>query len=121
MDMFLLFVKVFAVGGGLCAIAQVLIDLTKLTPARILVLYGCVGVLLTADGLYEPLVRFADCGATTPLTGFGYLLAKGVEKAVSQTGLAGVFTGGLSGCAGGITAAMTFGYLTALFFSGKSK
>ena len=115
------YVKAFCVGGILCIIAQILIDKTKLNPARILVSYVVVGVILTAIGIYSPLVEFAGCGATTPLTGFGYALAKGTEKAVNEMGLLGALTGGLSGTAGGITAAMIFGLLAALVFKGKPK
>ena len=115
------FVYAFVVGGLLCVIAQILIDKTKLTPARILVTYVVLGVFLTAIGVYEPLVDFAGNGATTPLTGFGFSLAKGVEKAVDETGLLGAMTGGLKGAAGGITAAMLFAFLSALIFNGKPK
>ena len=111
----------FLIGGAFCAVAQVLIDKTKLTPARILVSYVVAGVFLTAVGLYEPLVNFAKCGATTPLTGFGYSLAKGVEKAIQENGPIGILTGGLSGAAGGITAALLFGVLAALCFRAKPK
>lgn len=89
----MIYLWVFLIGGGLCVIAQLLIDYTKLTPARILVLYVCLGVVLTAAGIYEPLVDLAGCGATTPLTGFGYSLAKGVQKAVDERGLIGAITG----------------------------
>jgi len=109
------------VGGLLCVIAQVLIDKTKLTPARILVLYVVAGVFLGAVGLYEPLVKFAGAGATTPLTGFGYLIAKGVREAVDEQGLLGAFTGGIGAAAGGIAAALVLGYLACLLFKGKSK
>ncbi len=115
------FVYAFVVGGLLCVIAQVLIDKTKLTPARILVTYVVLGVFLTAIGVYEPLVNFAGNGATTPLTGFGFSLAKGVEEAVDEMGLLGAMTGGLRGTAGGIAAAMLFGLLSALIFNGKPK
>ncbi len=111
----------FLVGGFLCAVAQILIDRTKLTPARILVSYVVSGVILTAVGIYAPLVEFAGNGATTPLTGFGYSLAKGVEKAVDERGLIGAMTGGITGTAGGITAAMFFGLIAALIFRGKPK
>lgn len=114
-------VKAFAVGGGLCVIGQLLIDLTRLTPARILVCYVVGGVLLGAVGLYEPLVAFAGAGATVPLTGFGYLLATGVREAVSENGLLGVLTGGLTATAGGITAAILFGLLCALLSRSKDK
>ncbi len=112
---------VFLVGGALCTIAQVLIDKCKLTPARILVIYVTAGVLLTLVGLYEPLVKFAGCGATVPLTGFGYCLAKGAMKGVSQFGFWGIFSGGVTGAAGGIAAAVVFGYLAALIFKPKAK
>ena len=115
------FVWAFVVGGALCVIAQILIDKTKLTPARILVIYVVAGVVLGAVGLYKPLVDLAGAGATTPLTGFGYSLAKGVEYAVRDRGLVGALTGGLSGTAGGITAAMTCGFIAALVFNGKPK
>ncbi len=115
------FLLAFLVGGLLCAVAQIFIDKTKVTPARILVSYVVAGVALTALGLYEPLVKAAGCGATTPLTGFGYSLAKGVERAVGEMGLLGALTGGLSGTAGGITAAMVFGLLSALLFRAKPK
>ena len=111
----------FLIGGAFCVIAQVLIDRTKLTPARILVSYVVAGVFLTAIGLYQPLIDFAGNGASTPLTGFGYSLAKGVEKAVDEQGFIGILTGGLSGAAGGITAAMLFGLLAAIFFRSKPK
>ena len=111
----------FLVGGALCAIGQVLIDLTKLTPARILVIYVVAGVILGACGLYEPLVEFAGAGATVPLTGFGYQLAKGVYLAVMESGLLGAFTGGLRACASGITAAVIFGLVAALLFKRGDK
>ena len=121
MEMAVPYIRAFAVGGLLCVIAQILIDKTKLTPARILVVYVVAGVALGGLGLYEPLVKFAGAGATTPLTGFGYLIAKGVREAVEQKGLLGALTGGLSAAAGGIAAALTFGYLACLLFKGKSK
>ena len=108
-------------GGVLCAVGQVLLDLTKLTPARILVCYVTAGVLLGGLGLYAPLVEWAGAGATVPLTGFGFTLAKGVQKAVSQHGLLGALTGGISATAGGITAAIFFGFLVALLFRAKPK
>jgi stage V sporulation protein AE len=120
-DTVLTFVYAFAIGGFLCMIAQILIDKTKLTPARILVSYVVGGVFLTAVGIYEPLVDFAGNGATTPLSGLGFSLAKGVEKAVDENGLIGALTGGLTGTAGGITAAMLFGLLAAVFFKSKPK
>ncbi len=113
MDWWML-IKAFAVGGALCVVGQLLIDYTRLTPARILVGYVTAGVLLTALGLYEPLVEFASGGATVPLTGFGYTLAKGVEQAVAEQGLLGAVTGGITGAAGGITAAVGLGFLCAL-------
>ncbi len=121
MDMLLEYLKAFLVGGLLCAIGQVLIDYTKLTPARILVAYVVAGTILGALGIYKPLVDFAGGGATVPLTGFGYLLAEGVKKAVDEKGLLGIFTGGLSSTAGGITAAMIFGLTVALIFKSKDK
>ncbi len=111
----------FLVGGLFCLPAQILIDKTALTPARILVLYVCAGVLLTAVGLYEPIVKFAGCGATTPLTGFGYSLAQGVKKAIDEKGLLGALTGGITGAAGGIAAAIVFGWLSAVFFKSRPK
>jgi stage V sporulation protein AE len=111
----------FLVGGLFCAVAQIFIDKTMLTPARILVAYVTSGVFLTAVGLYEPLKEFAGAGATVPLTGFGYSLAKGVEKAVDERGVIGAFTGGLSGTAGGIAAALVFGFLAALIFKSRQK
>ncbi len=113
--------KAFAVGGVFCVIAQILIDKTKLTPARILVLYVTAGVVLTGIGLYEPLADFAGCGATTPLTGFGYSLAKGVQKAVDEKGLIGALTGGFTGAAGGIAAAISFGLLFAFICKSHPK
>lgn len=121
MDKIMDYIWAFAVGGALCIVAQVLIDKTKLTPARILVVYVVAGVVLTGVGLYQPLVDFAGCGATVPLTGFGYSLAKGVEKALDERGLIGVMTGGLTATAGGITAAMVCAWLAAVFFRGKPK
>lgn len=111
----------FIVGGLICLVAQIFVDKTKLTPARILVGYVIIGVFLTSIGIYKPFVEFASCGATTPLTGFGYLLADGVKKAVDDKGLIGVFSGGLSSTAVGIAAAVFFGYLIGIIFKGKSK
>ena len=111
----------FLVGGALCAIAQILIDKTKLTPARILVLYVISGVALSVFGIYEPLAEFAGAGATVPLTGFGHILAKGAKDAVAEKGFLGIFTGGVSGASGGICAAVVFGYIIALVFKPKSK
>ena len=115
------YVKAFLVGGFLCVIAQVIIDKTKLTPARILVSYVVTGVILGGLGLYEPLVNFAGAGATVPLTGFGYALANGVRKAVEEQGFLGILTGGLAACAGGITAAMVAGLLASFFFRARDK
>ena len=111
----MMYVKAFVVGGLLCAIAQILIDKTKLTPARILVSYVVAGVILSAIGIYQPLVDFAGAGATVPLTGFGHTLAKGVREAIQDTGILGAFTGGLKASAGGITAAVLFGWIVSLF------
>ena len=111
----------FLVGGVLCVIAQILIDRTKLTPARILVLYVVAGVLLGAVGVYEPLVRLAGAGATTPLTGFGYLISKGIRRAVDTDGLLGALTGGLTAASGGIAAALVFSFIACLFCRGKPK
>ena len=115
------YLKAFVVGGTLCLIGQILIDKTKLTPARILVSYVVIGVLLGAVGVYKPLVEFAGAGATVPLTGFGYNLAKGVKEAVEQDGFLGIFTGGLKACAGGIAAAIFAGLLVSLIFRPKDK
>lgn len=110
------YLNAFLCGGLLCAIGQIFIDKTQLTPARILTGYVVTGVLLSALGLYEPLVRWGGAGATVPLTGFGHTLAKGVRQAVSEQGWLGIFTGGLSATAGGIAAAVLFGLLAALLF-----
>ena len=115
------YLKAFLVGGALCLIGQVLIDKTKLSPARILVGYVVCGVLLGALGVYEPLVKFAGAGASVPLTGFGYTLAKGVRKAVMEDGLLGVFGGGLKATACGITAAIIAGLVVSLIFKPKDK
>ena len=115
------YLKAFLVGGIICFIGQVLIDKTKLTPARILVSYVVVGVFLGAIGIYKPLADFAGAGATVPLTGFGYTLAKGVKEAVNQQGFLGIFTGGLKATAGGITVAILAGLLASLIFKAKDK
>ena len=115
------YIKAFVIGGLFCVIAQLLIDKTKLTPARILVSYVVAGVILGALGLYQPLVDFAGAGATVPLTGFGYNLAKGVREAVAEEGFLGIFTGGFRAAAGGVTAAMVFGALAALLAKPKDK
>ncbi|MDR3277932.1 MAG: stage V sporulation protein AE [Oscillospiraceae bacterium] len=106
--------KAFLVGGLFCLVGQILIDKTKLTPARILTSYVVAGVLLGAVGLYKPLVEWAGAGATVPLTGFGYALSEGVKKAVGERGFLGVFTGGFTAAAGGICAAVVFGFLFAM-------
>ena len=111
----------FIVGGLLCVIAQILMDKTMLTPARILVAYVVSGVVLGGLGLYKPLIDIAGAGATVPLTGFGYLLADGVKRAVDENGLIGTLTGGLTATAGGISAAMIFALLAALVFKSKNK
>ena len=118
---FLMYIKVFLVGGLLCLVGQVLIDYTKLTPARILTIYVVAGVALSALGLYQPLVDWAGAGATVPLTGFGHTLAKGIRQAVAEKGLLGVFTGGFSAAAAGLCAAVFFGLLVALVFKPKDK
>ncbi len=116
MDIFIEYLKAFVVGGLICVVGQLLIDFTKLTPARILVGFVVAGVILGAVGLYGPLVEFAGAGATVPLTGFGYNLAKGVKEAVEESGLIGALTGGLKASAGGIAAAIFFSLLAALIF-----
>ena len=115
------YLKAFAVGGAICAVGQLLLDKTKLTPARILVCFVVLGVILGGCGVYAPLVEFAGAGATVPLTGFGYNLARGVKQAVQADGLSGVLTGGLKAAAGGIAAAVFFGFLAALLFKPKDK
>lgn len=115
------YIKAFLVGGALCLAGQLLIDKTKLTPARILVGYVVVGVILGAIGFYKPLVDFAGAGASVPLTGFGYALAKGVKEAVQQDGFLGIFTGGLKACAGGIAIAIFAGLVTSLIFKPRDK
>ena len=115
------YIKAFIIGGLICVIGQVLIDKTKLTPARILVAFVTAGVFLQLVGVYEPLVKFAGAGATVPLTGFGYTLCRGVYKAVSELGVLGILTGGLTAAAGGISAAIVFGFLVAVIFRSKSK
>ena len=109
----------FLVGGLICLFAQLLIDLTKLTPARILVIYVVLGVFLGAVGVYEPLAEFAGCGISVPLIGFGGNVARGVREAVSETGLLGALTGGLSAASGGTAAALCFGYLVAIFCNAR--
>lgn len=113
--------KAFIIGGLFCVIGQILIDKTKLTPARILVGYVVAGVILGAIGIYKPIAEFAGAGATVPLTGFGYSLAKGVKEAVQQDGFIGILTGGLKATAGGITAAITAGFVVSLIFKPRDK
>lgn len=115
------YLKAFVIGGLLCVIGQILIDKTKLTPARILISYVVLGVFLSGIGLYEKLVEFAGAGATVPLTGFGHALAKGVKEAIDDNGFLGVFLGGLRATAGGITAAITAGLVMSLIFRPKDK
>lgn len=117
----MMYLKVFLVGGALCAIGQALIDYTKLTPARILVSYVVAGVILGGLGLYQPLVDFAGAGATVPLTGFGWLLSKGVKEAIAEKGMLGILSGGLTATSAGIAAAIFFGFIFALIFKPKSK
>lgn len=115
------YLKAFLIGGLLCLIGQILIDRTKLTPARILVGYVVAGVILGGIGLYKPVAEFAGAGATVPLTGFGYTLAKGVKDAVDSSGFIGILTGGLKSTAGGITAAIVAGLIVSLIFKAKDK
>ena len=115
------YLKAFLVGGAICLAGQVLIDKTKLTPARILVSFVVIGVALGALGIYEPLLEFAGAGAGVPLTGFGNLIAKGVRKSVDEKGLLGIFTGGLTAAAGGITAAIAAGVIAGFIFKPKDK
>ena len=115
------YIKAFLVGGAICVIAQLLIDYTKLTPAKILVSFVVLGVILGGIGLYEPLVEFAGAGASVPLLGFGNTLARGVREAVAEKGFLGVLTGGLKATAGGITVAIVAGLLVSLIFKPKDK
>lgn len=115
------YLKAFLVGGAICVIAQLLIDYTKLTPAKILVSFVVLGVILGGVGLYEPLVKFAGAGASVPLLGFGNTLAKGVREAVKESGFLGIFTGGLKATAGGITVAILSGLIVSLIFKPKDK
>ena len=115
------YLKAFVIGGAICVVGQILIDRTKLTPARILVCYVVLGVILGGTGVYEKLVDFAGAGATVPLTGFGNTLVKGVREAVQEQGVLGALTGGLKATAGGITAAVFFGFLAALVCNPKDK
>lgn len=120
-DIAMIYLKAFIVGGLICAVGQILIDKTKMTPARILTLYVCVGVLLGAVGIYDKLIDFAGAGASVPLIGFGNLLATGVKESVAEQGFIGIFTGGLSKTAGGITAALVSGLVVAVLFKSRSK
>lgn len=115
------YLSCFVIGGAFCVIGQLLLSLTRLTPGRILVIFVTAGVILTAFGLYEPLVQLAGAGATVPLTGFGYALCNGVIDGVMEKGVLGAFTGGISGTAGGVAAAIFFGYLCAVIFTPKVK
>lgn len=115
------YIKAFLVGGFLCMIGQILIDKTKLTPARILVSFVVIGVILGGTGVYEKIAEFAGAGATVPLTGFGYSIAKGVKQAVQEDGLIGALTGGLKATAGGITAAILAGLIAGILFKAKDK
>ena len=119
--MWLEYGKAFFIGGALCAVGQLLVDKTKLTPARILTVYVVIGVILSAIGIYEPFARWAGAGASVPLTGFGHILASGVKKAVKETGLLGAFTGGLTASAAGICAAVFFGVVVAMLFQPREK
>lgn len=119
--MWMEYLKVFLVGGILCAIGQILVDKTKLTPARILVIYVTLGVIFTAIGIYQPLVEWGKAGATVPISGFGYLLCNGVFKAVDEYGLIGIFIGGVKATAAGIAAAVVFGYIASLVAKPKLK
>ena len=121
MEIFLTYLKVFITGGIICTIGQVLIDKTKLTPARILVLFVVLGVVLTGLGIYKPIVDFGGSGATVPISGFGYALANGVKEEIDENGFLGIFTGGITATSAGITAAIVFGYLGALFSKSNIK
>lgn len=115
------YLKAFVVGGAICVIGQILMDHTKLTPARVLVIFVTIGAILQGLGIYQAIVDFGGAGATTPLTGFGYTLAKGAIKEVGEVGMLGAFTGGLKAAAGGIAGAIFFGYIMAVIFNPKSK
>lgn len=121
MDILIDLLKAFAVGGFICLIGQFLIDITKLTPGRILVAFVVAGVALTAVGAYEPIVKWAGAGATVPLTGFGYTMAKGVEKAIAEQGLRGILTGGLTAASGGVTATILCGIAASFLAKPKEK
>lgn len=115
------YIKAFIVGGLICVIGQIILDNTKLTPAHILVSFLVSGVILGGLGIYEPLVKFAGAGATVPISGFGYALAKGAIKGAEANGILGAFTGGLEATAGGVAAAILFGYIAAIIFNPKTK
>lgn len=115
------YIWAFIIGGAICVVGQILLSKTAMTPARMLVLFVTLGVVLGAIGVYEPLVKLAGAGAQVPLTGFGYALAKGAFEGVDNTGILGALTGGVTGTAGGIAAAVLFGYLVALIFKPKTK
>ena len=121
MDIFYNLINAFWVGGLICVIGQLLIDKTKLTPARILVTFVVMGVVLTAIGVYDPIVKFAGSGATVPLSGFGYLMATGVKNAIAEYGLVGALTGGVISAAGGITAAIFFSLIASIIFKSGDK
>ena len=121
METFLMFVKAFAVGGGICLIGQVIIDFAHLTNGRILVIFLLLGAILQAFGLYQPLIEWAGAGASVPISGFGCALVKGAVEAAKTEGIVGAFTGGLKACATGITTAVVFGYLVALIFKPRTK
>lgn len=121
MDLFMEYLRTFVVGGIICIIGQILLDRTKLTTGKIMVIFLLAGAFLTAIGLYQPLVDFAGAGATVPISGFGYALAKGAIEEVGKEGIMGAFTGGIKATAAGITAAIAFGYLAAVLSNPKSK
>ncbi len=115
MNMLCTYLKVFLTGGIICSIGQILIDKTKLTPGRILVIFVTMGVILTGIGIYEPIAEFGKAGATVPISGFGYSLANGVKEAIDEKGFLGIFIGGVKATSAGITAAIVFGYIASLF------
>lgn len=121
MEILIGLLKAFAVGGAICLTGQVLIDLTKLTPGRILVAFAVAGVVLTAIGIYEPLAEWAGAGATVPLTGFGYLMAKGIENAIAEQGVRGILTGAFTAASGGVTAAILCGIIASFIAKPKEK
>ena len=121
MDIFLSLLKAFAVGGAICAVGQIIMDLTKLTPGRILVCFVVAGVALGGLGIYAPIAKWAGAGASVPISGFGYALVKGAVEAAKTDGVVGAFTGGLAACATGVSVAIFFGYLVALIFKPRTK